>query len=198
MPTRAASLAIPQENSTRSRILAAARKRFETFGYRRTGVTEIAREAGVAAGTLYRYFRGKEDIFLEAVREMTATWAERADRILGEPGSAVDRLLRLGQASVEFGRENALFNAIVNRDLEMVLAPLLDEMNEQLMRQNVARMADVIRDGIASGELSNLDAEKAAYVLWVGGNALFNQPFRPYEDVLPLYADIILRGILRR
>jgi AcrR family transcriptional regulator len=196
--TQAASVAIPQENSTRSRILAAARKRFETFGYRRTGVTEIAREAGVAAGTLYRYFRGKEEIFFEAVREMTATWAERADRILGEPGSAVDRLLRLGQASVEFGRENALFNAIINRDLEMVLAPLLDEMNEQLMRQNVARMADVIREGVASGELSDLDPEKAAYVLWVGGNALFNQPFRQYADVLPLYADIILRGILRR
>ena len=193
-----ASVAIPQENSTRSRILAAARKRFETFGYRRTGVTEIAREAGVAAGTLYRYFRGKEDIFLEAVREMTATWAERADRILGEPGSAVDRLLRLGQASVEFGRENALFNAIINRDLEMVLAPLLDDMNEQLMRQNVARMADVIRQGVASGELSDLDPEKAAYVLWVGGNALFNQPFRAYADLLPLYAEIILRGILRR
>ena len=195
---QAASPAIPQENSTRSRILTAARKRFETFGYRRTGVTEIAREAGVAAGTLYRYFRGKEDIFLEAVREMTATWAERADSILGEPGTAVDRLLRLGQASVEFGRENALFNAIINRDLEMVLAPLLDDMNEQLMRQNVVRMADVIREGIASGELSDLDPEKAAYVLWIGGNALFNQPFRPYADVLPLYAEIILRGILRR
>jgi AcrR family transcriptional regulator len=187
-----------QEKSTRSRILAAARKRFETFGYRRTGVAEIAREAGVAAGTLYRYFRGKEEIFLEAVREMTAGWAERADHILGEPGSAVDRLLRLGQASVEFARENALFNAILNRDLEMILAPLLDDMNAQLMRQNVARIADVIREGIAAGELRDLDPERAAYVLWTGGNALFNQPFEAYADVLPVYVDVILQGILRR
>jgi hypothetical protein len=106
--------------------------------------------------------------------------------------------MRLGEASVEFARENGLFNAIINRDAEMVLAPLLDDLSEQLMRQNVGRMAEVIREGIAAGELRDLDAENTAYVLWTGGNALFNQPFRAYRDVLPLYAEIALRGILRR
>ncbi len=38
------------------RILNAARRRVETFGYRRTSIAEIARDAGIAVGTVYRYF----------------------------------------------------------------------------------------------------------------------------------------------
>ena len=45
-----------------ARILEVARKRFETYGYRRTNIAEIARDAGVAPGTIYRHFEGKEDL----------------------------------------------------------------------------------------------------------------------------------------
>ena len=50
----------PNASGSRARILDAARLRFERFGFRRTGVSEIARGAGVAAGTLYRHFESKE------------------------------------------------------------------------------------------------------------------------------------------
>jgi AcrR family transcriptional regulator len=82
----------------RGRILEAAQRRFEAFGYRRTGMAEIAREAGVAAGTLYRYFRNKEHIFFEVVRELNAGWLARAREAVSGPGTAAERLARLGPA----------------------------------------------------------------------------------------------------
>src|SRR5262245_13975747 len=102
------------------RILAAARRRFETFGYRRTGIAEIARDAGIAAGTLYRYFKGKEEVFLEVSRQVNEQWLAVARAALATAGPARERLERLGQASVDFNRDNALLLAILRRDTDIV------------------------------------------------------------------------------
>jgi len=191
-------LADAPDSPTRRRILAAAEKRFAAFGYRRTGIAEIAREAGVAAGTLYRYFENKEEIFRAVMRDLLDSWLETARRVLREGGTAVERLGRLGQASVDFNRENALINSVYRRDGEIIFAPLLEELHEHLLTQNVAMIADVIRDGIREGTLRDVDPERAAFILFLGGDALSNQRYHPYQDVLPLYGEITMNGLLPR
>lgn len=52
---------------TRARILAAAFEAFARHGYARTGIREIAREAGVASSLLVRYFGSKANLFREAL-----------------------------------------------------------------------------------------------------------------------------------
>jgi len=92
-------------------------------------------------------------------------------------------------------------NSVFRRDDEIIFAPLLDELHERLVKQNVAMMADVIRDGIREGTLRDVDPERAAFILFVGGDALnqlHNQTYYPDEDVLPLYADITMQGLLPR
>src|SRR2546428_10390951 len=91
----------------RARIMAAAEERFAAFGYRRTGIAEIARDAGVAPGTLYRYFEDKDEIFRAVMREGLARWLVTARRVLDQSGTALDRLARLGLASVAYHREDA-------------------------------------------------------------------------------------------
>ena len=56
---------------TRARILKAAESTFGTLGYHRAGISDITRDAGVAQGTFYNYFAGKEEILreLEDVRQ---------------------------------------------------------------------------------------------------------------------------------
>lgn len=60
----------PSDRSpTRQRILKAARDVITRRGYRNTKVQHILKKAGLAVGTFYIYFRKKEDIMIEMIRE---------------------------------------------------------------------------------------------------------------------------------
>jgi AcrR family transcriptional regulator len=192
MQTEAASA------SPEARIVRAARKRFESFGYRGTGVAEIARDAGVAAGTIYRHFPGKEALLLRVVRELNEAWLQEAREALSTPGTPLERIGRLGEASVDFNRRNRLLDAVLERDQEILFAPLLDELYAIVMRDNVAMMAEVIREGVADGSLAEIDPEKAAYVLFVAGRALVTLDDYPYDEVLPVLMGIVSEGLLPR
>ncbi len=184
--------------SSRQRILAAARRRFETYGYRRTSIAEIARDAGVAVGTVYRYFAGKEAVFLAVVEALNDTWLEESRQALEGPGSAVERMQRLGAASIRFAAENALITAIAMRDTDIVFAPLLERVHDDMRRQNVAMMADVIRDGVREGSFRDIDPERAAYVLFMAGGTLSLQLHHSYAELMPVFEEIVYQGLLPR
>jgi AcrR family transcriptional regulator len=190
--------ALTGDGPVRTRILAAARRRFADFGYRRTGIAEVARDAGISPGTVYRYFANKEDVFRAVMRDGLARWLATARRVLKEPGTAIERLARLGQASLEFTRADPLLHSVYRRDGEIIFAPLLEELHAELVRENVAMMAGVIRAGIRDGTFRPVDPERAAFVLFSGGDALSNQRRYPYDEVLPLYSEIVMNGLLPR
>src|SRR5262245_20294054 len=186
------------ETISRARIVEAARQRFEAFGYRRTSIAEIARAAGVAVGTVYRYFTGKEAVFLAVVQAMNDAWLAESRRALDGPGTAAERLRRLGAASVSFAAENALMTAIVTRDTDIVFAPLIEQLYEDMQRRNVTMIADVIRDGIREGTFGDIDPERAAYVLFMSGGMLSLQQHIPYAELLPVFEQIVYHGLLPR
>ncbi len=53
--------------STRDRIVETARSLFAEKGYERTTTAEIAREAGISEGTIYRHFDSKKELLMECV-----------------------------------------------------------------------------------------------------------------------------------
>jgi AcrR family transcriptional regulator len=188
----------PAGQTTEQRILAVARRRFGDFGYRRTSIGEIARDAGLAVGTVYRYWKGKEELFLGVLRDLNASWLREAQRALGGPGTARERLQRLGAASVRFTAANPLQGSLLARDTEIIFAPLLDQMYEEHVRQIVALMTDVVRDGVAEGTFRDVDPERAAYVLFAAGAALSQQHRYPYGELMPLFEEIIYEGLVPR
>lgn len=58
---------------TRRRILSAAETSFGERGYFPTSIADIVREAGVAPGTFYLYFRSKEHVFAELLHSLAQT-----------------------------------------------------------------------------------------------------------------------------
>lgn len=79
--------------NTRERILEAALKLFHENGYRGATTAEIARQAGVAEGTIYRYFKEKKELFLACV-EPVIEEAVRRELSLSAEGSPREILRR--------------------------------------------------------------------------------------------------------
>src|SRR4051812_38261323 len=67
---------------TRARLVAAAAELFNRHGYHRTDSNRIAQAAGYAAGTFYKHFADKREIFLAAHEAwVTAEWRAIADEL---------------------------------------------------------------------------------------------------------------------
>lgn len=60
----------PKGRRTRKKILDAARRVFSSSGYVGMRMTDVAAEAGLSLGALYRYFEQKDDLFLSVVEDI--------------------------------------------------------------------------------------------------------------------------------
>jgi AcrR family transcriptional regulator len=162
VPTRTEPATAP----TRERLLAAARALVEERGYAGASVLAVADRAGVAAGTLYRHFRSKDELFVELFRavcdrELEAMRAgaaaedlSHAERIAGILETFSERALRRPRLAWAL--------------LAEPVAPALDAERLAYRARYRAVLAATLNDGIVAGELPEQDAELIAAAL-VGG-----------------------------
>jgi hypothetical protein len=59
-------------------------------------------------------------------------------------------------------------------------------------------MREGLTDGVREGDLRDVDPERAAFVRFTGGDILSSQTHYSYQEILPLYSDIVMNGLLRR
>jgi AcrR family transcriptional regulator len=152
--------------ATRERLLAVARELIEQGGYGSASVAAIADRAGVAAGTLYRHFVSKEELFLEVFRDVCAG-EERAMRAAADdagPG-AVERLEAV---LTTFARR-----ALENRPLAWALLAepvdqLVDAERLAYRERYATLVASELRTAIDGGEIPEQDVGITAAAL-VGG-----------------------------
>jgi TetR/AcrR family fatty acid metabolism transcriptional regulator len=76
-------------------IIDAAIRVFARNGYHHSRVADIAREAGIASGTIYLYFKTKDEILVTLFRERMAEWVAHARREISVEPDAVAKLRRL-------------------------------------------------------------------------------------------------------
>lgn len=125
------------EEDTRTKILQAALQLFAKRGFDGTTTKDLAKSAGVAEGTLFRYFANKKAILIEVA---TAGWIEILTELLtelSEMGSykAVSQVMR-----------RRMFNMRKNSDLMRVCfveAQYHPELKENIQAEVIDKMTDV-------------------------------------------------------
>lgn len=133
--------------SKRERILRAAVDVFAEFGYFNAKVAQIAKAAGVADGTIYLYFDGKEDLLITIFREHTRNYLRSLEQSLANVNRAEDRLRIAVRHHLEtLGRDRAL--AIVS---QVELRHTLKFMS-LFSQQEVADYLNVIRRIVEYGQ----------------------------------------------
>lgn len=183
----------------RKRILAAARALVGEGGWPAAQVSHVAAAAGVATGTVYRYFPSKAELFVEVLSTVSQREVDVLDAIAGGPEPAPRRLHAAVAAFVERAMRNrrlayALIAEPCDPEIDRARLAYRHAVSKAIMR--------IVRDGQASGALrANLDASIAATVI-VGGfmegligplsplNADFGNAIRNAEAVRTLAADI--------
>jgi AcrR family transcriptional regulator len=94
------------KDSVRQRLLAAATDLFARKGYAATTVREIVASARVTKPVLYYYFKNKEGIYLELMRETFGKADQLLDSARRDQGSAKERLLHLCDHAFSLLMEN--------------------------------------------------------------------------------------------
>ncbi|HEX3737752.1 MAG TPA: TetR/AcrR family transcriptional regulator [Solirubrobacterales bacterium] len=79
----------------RRAIVATAARLFAERGYQATSIADLTEATGLAAGGLYHYFEGKDDLLTAICEELLEPLLERAHEIEREAGTARDRLARV-------------------------------------------------------------------------------------------------------
>jgi TetR/AcrR family fatty acid metabolism transcriptional regulator len=133
--------------SKRERILRASVDVFAEHGYFNAKVTQIAKSAGVADGTIYLYFDGKEDLLITIFREYTRNYLHSLEQSLANVNRAEERLRIAIRHHLEtLGRDRAL--AVVS---QVELRHSLKFMS-LFSQQEVADYLNVIRKIVEHGQ----------------------------------------------
>lgn len=86
----------------RATILGAALKLFGQYGFRRTSIDDIAREAGIAKGTVYLYVETKEALFRALSQSLVDQMLESARQAAAADGTLAERLFAMLDAKFGF------------------------------------------------------------------------------------------------
>jgi TetR/AcrR family transcriptional regulator, fatty acid metabolism regulator protein len=133
--------------SKRERILRAAVDVFAQNGYFNAKVTEIARTAGVADGTIYLYFDGKEDLLITIFREYTRNYLHELEKKLAGVNRADERVrITITHHLETLGNDRAL--AVVS---QVELRHSLKFMS-LLSQQEVADYLNILRKVVEQGQ----------------------------------------------
>lgn len=192
----------------RGKILESAREVFFRDGFVAANLDEVALAAGVAKGTLYRYFENKGDLYVALLAENGRAFEERMREVAGAPGSAADKIRQLGR--FYFGhwtRNHTYFQIFWALENQPVIGDLPEGVLEEVTRlwQSCLRiLAEVVQQGIDEGSLAPCDPWEVANLLWTLSNGLIqgesSPPHRrirqrPLAETFVRAIDIVLVGL---
>ena len=158
MPYRTTERTEARRAETRERIVTAALALVAEGGYVAAQVAPVADRAGVAVGTVYRYFPSKSDLFAEVFRRASQREVDamREGAAAVEDGSATQRIAA--------GTETFARRALAGRRLAWALLaepvdPAVEAERLHFRHSYRDVIAGIVADGIASGELPQQDPE---------------------------------------
>jgi AcrR family transcriptional regulator len=179
---------------TRAAILSAASALFHERGYEETAIQQIAERADAGVGTLYGYFRSKEDILREVLKEHSIEAVQRYRAAIDESTPAIERLCTALDVLARYIREN--------RPILLAAFRLSGEETEGEPGGWIFRAyRQMLHEGMEAGELRTLPLETTVRsLLMVYMTALLGMgQFQGCEDDPRLVGEleIITRAMLR-
>lgn len=160
----------------RKHILEAARDVFFRDGFVHANLDEVAQRAGVAKGTLYRYFENKGELYVAVLVHNGAIFEQRMREAAASAQEPAQQIRRLGRFYYEHWTSHPeyfrIFWALENQEVIGELPQEVVAEVTKLWEECLRILADVVRGGIQRGAFRPCDEWVMANVLWTASNGL--------------------------
>lgn len=145
-------------------ILDAAIGVFARHGYHGARVSDIAREADIAYGLVYHYFRNKEEILRTIFEERWSGFLEAVEGIARRSAPTEDKLLALASMILDAYRVRPEWMKVLVLDIQRS-SRFAEPGQLRAVGKLFQIVARILRDGQAAGELRrDLDPDLACYI----------------------------------
>ena len=192
----------PHQKARSQKIIESAARAFAKKGFHGTSIDDIVAEAGISVSSLYRYFRGKNELYRAVVDRIANVVIEPFDDPLLPSLAFRPRLewvLRRQLRIIETHREFFVTFALDRASMDWELAGGNDAAGAGLRRWAQA-LEELARQGIDEGALKPLDPAHVAYLIsgsfsatifrWLDGRLDV-----PLQEYIPTLLDMIFGGI---
>ena len=165
-----------EKEARRQAILDAARDCFFTDGFEATTISQIADKVELSTGTLYLYFKNKEEIYVSILEEGLDILYDLMKGAESEDGSPADFIGAHARAYYRFYTDYGQYFDIMfflrrpDKEVELQI-----ELSEKLNRQTsrcLGLVEAAVERGMASGDFRLMDPHEAARVMWATMNGL--------------------------
>jgi len=187
-----------RNDQKRLAILKAAGMVFPRKGFHQTLMDDVAREAGIGKGTIYRYFPSKEDLFfniLDNGMEEIYNVMLGIERKKDDPDIKVQKIM---ESMVDFVVNNRpllnLFHEIEGKEI-MKRAPKIKSNNKRMLDIT----SKILKEGARAGKF-----RKGDYRLWAvmmalaSRGAIHENPNAGKEKILKGMTDLLFYGIVKK
>lgn len=192
----------PGTGDKRDLILKAATKVFAQNGFFQSQVADVARVAGVAAGTVYLYFEGKDDllvsIFEKSMREVLAEGRAAIDGI-DDPAARLRQIARLHLERL--GRDKDL--AVVFQVELRQSVKFMERLSESFLQDYFTLIRQAIADGQQAGAFRKDISATTATKIFFGAldematNWVLSRRKHDLRAEADAVADLFINGVKR-
>jgi TetR/AcrR family fatty acid metabolism transcriptional regulator len=192
-------VARPKVTDKRRRILDAAVRVFARKGYFSARVSDIAKKAGVADGTIYLYFRSKEDLLGRLFDEVMSEHLVLAREAVRALPSAPERLRAIAERHLTVLGENRELAAVFQVELRQSTR-FMERFTASWLHDYFALLDEVIEEGQRDGSLrADVSRTLAAKMLFGALDEtvtswLLSEKRYPLKKQAAPVVDLFLRG----
>lgn len=153
-----------EREDLRRRVIVAATELFQEEGYAAVSMRKIAKKVEYSVGTLYLYYRDKDELFL-AVQEAAFRTAFTFIQQLPETGDPLARLRGMGENYVRFGISNpGLYRLMFMMERPMQALPESHGWESGINLHGL--LTNLVQQCIDAGRIKSDDPHRLSFALW--------------------------------
>ena len=146
-------VAMTDKTDTRQQILDAAVARIMHYGYAKTTMAEIARDCGMSAGNIYRFFASKIDIAEAMARKLNMEINAQNAALARGPGSAAEKLRKFHHINLKTTYEKLDSDAKILEVAEVLSHERPTFANEEMAQERI-HLVQILEQGVTSGNFA--------------------------------------------